>query len=452
VRRQRGFSLRWRLLAMAAGLIALALVLSWIALSLLFERHAERQVEADLVRHAQSLVAGTELAAGGAVQVRRPPADPRFVRPASGLYWRITAPGTEVRSRSLWDGRWPSAAGAGSPGWRFATTPGPFEPRMIRVMRTIRPDAAGPALLVEVGIDHGQITQARAGFARELAVFLLVLWVALTGAALAQVLLGLAPLGRVRRDLDSLMADARARLDPLTHPREIAPLAEAINQLADARAADMLAARERARDLAHALKTPLTALRLQVEGLPATQRDGMEQAMQLLTGAVQAELARSAPTDAAGSVRLAQVIARLVAVVERTPSGARCRFQTDLPADLTIPMTEAAALEAFGALLDNAARHAATTVRISGNRSRAKGVSETSISITDDGPGIPETARAAVLGRGVRLDQASGTQGLGLAIARACIESSGGALSLGTSDAGGLAVKACWQVTSDREE
>ena len=50
-------SLRVRLLLGAAVAIFAALGASWIAMTWLFERHVERRVEADLVRHGKELAA-----------------------------------------------------------------------------------------------------------------------------------------------------------------------------------------------------------------------------------------------------------------------------------------------------------------------------------------------------------------------------------------------------------
>ena len=82
-------SLSLRLLAFAGGTIALALVSAWLVLGALFERHAERQLEAELERHGIALIAALRLDSQGLPRLDRQPADPRFDRPASGLYWRL---------------------------------------------------------------------------------------------------------------------------------------------------------------------------------------------------------------------------------------------------------------------------------------------------------------------------------------------------------------------------
>jgi signal transduction histidine kinase len=77
-------------------------------------------------------------------------------------------------------------------------------------------------------------------------------------------------------------------------------------------------------------------------------------------------------------------------------------------------------------LLVNAARHAAGSV------ARIEVVTEgsvTRVTVSDDGPGVPEELRSAVFQRGARARDSRG-QGLGLSIARALVDDLGGTLAL----------------------
>jgi signal transduction histidine kinase len=60
------------------------------------------------------------------------------------------------------------------------------------------------------------------------------------------------------------------------------------------------------------------------------------------------------------------------------------------------------------------------------------------VSIADDGPGIDEALRGAVLERGKRLDEKSGGAGLGLAIVQEVLDAYGRRLHLTASALGGL--------------
>lgn len=437
-------SLRLRLLLLAAAASALALAAAWIVLTLLFERHAERQTVAELERDGAVLAGALSLSPDGRPRLSRRPSDDRFDIPGGGLYWRAASPAAALQSRSLWDGALPAAATADGH-WAASAGPGPFERRVVLVARRVRPLAAGPPVDIVVAADHAAVTRARDAFAGDLAASLAILWGLLVAAFWAQVRLGLKPLDEVKGALAALEADPAARMDLSRQPLEIRGLGMAVNRLADARSADLRRARGRAQDLAHALKTPLTALDMQVRELPAASREGLETSLALLAQSVRAELARVEAAAFAGPGRCEALplVERLAAMLERTrPGGAR--LDIEVPEGLILPLAEAPALEVFGALMDNAMRHAAGRVLVEGG-----GDGGAWLSVSDDGPGIPPAMRAVALGRGARLDQAAAGQGqgqgLGLSIAADIVEASGGELTLGEAALGGLRARVGWR-------
>ena len=442
IRKPLNRSLSLRLLAFAAGSIALALALAWLVLGALFERHAERQLQAELEQHGLALIAALRLDADGLPRLDRQPSDPRFDRPASGLYWRLASPAGELRSRSLWDGRIEPAAPPQATGWSASNAAGPFEARVMIAARAVRPDPGGPVVQVMVAANREPLAQARAAFEQETAVFLTVLWLTLALAAWVQVRLGLRPLAAVRDELDAMSLAAAARLDASAHPVEIRPLTQAINRVAQQRAEDIVRARQRARDLAHALKTPLTALRLEIATLPPDAARRLSHSLSLVSGAVEGELARTGLQDRAGETDVAQVVERILAVIGRTPDGQRIAFAKALAPGLDIPMAGDAALETLGAVIDNAVRHARSRVAISAGDEAG----ERWILVEDDGPGIPPDLRQIALARGGQLDERSGSHGLGLAIAQDFLLASGGRLQLAEADLGGLAVRMVWLI------
>ena len=70
----------------------------------------------------------------------------------------------------------------------------------------------------------------------------------------------------------------------------------------------------------------------------------------------------------------------------------------------------------------------------------AAGAVQLVFTLDDDGPGIAEDRRAAVLARGQRLDESVPGSGLGLAIVDELAGLYGGRLTLGASPLGGLRV------------
>lgn len=440
-------SLRVRLLLGAAIAIFLALAAAWVAMTLLFERHVERRIEADLVRDGLQLAAALSITADETPELDREPGDARFFEPASGLYWQVSTPQQTLSSRSLWDQHLPRPDEVSSREWHHSVVDGPFDQRVLLVARIIRPERAGSDVLVQLAHEHKSLHEAREEFGEELAVFLALLWLILAVAAWVQVELGLRPLRHVRNEVETLKRNPRERM-AAAHVAEIEPLTQAINELAEARERDLGRARRRAADLAHGLKTPIAALAAQSrrarEAGAIEAADGLDHAIAAATAAIEGELARSR----AAAIRAAPsgdstialpLLESLVGVVEKTEFGAKLVFDVNVPDDLRLPVAGEDLLEIAGALVENAARYARRRVRITGEATGAG-----CLIVEDDGPGIDTEKVAAALVRGGRLDEAGPGHGLGLAIASDLVDATRGQITLGRSELGGLKVSVAW--------
>ena len=441
------YSLRLRLLAGAAVAIFVALGLSWVALTYLFTRHVERQAAVGLRREATQVIAGISLLPNRSFDIAQPPSDSRFSAPASGLYWQATM-GSEVRrSRSLWDQELDRRGLADAARWKTQMIPGPFEHRLLVIERSVLPDPAAPPVLIQVAQDALPLHATQVAFSRELGLYLALLWLVLSVAAWTYIGLGLRPLHKLRAEVLSLKRRPDKRLSS-RHPREIIPLIDAINDLAEARAGDVRRSRQRAADLAHALKTPIAALSAQsrrMAGSAGISNEGLDRAIASVAATVEAELARARAAASRREARAvaaspAQVVRRLIAVLERTDKGARTDFRCELADDFHLRIDESDLTEILGALMENATRFSRRVVRISGGPEAEGG----RIVIEDDGPGLTPDEAERVLGRGIRLDERSGGHGLGIAIAKDMCEAAEGELSLGRADLGGLRAELIW--------
>ena len=231
-------SLRLRLMAGAAIAVALALALAWAVMTWLFTGHIERRVQEDLTTQARPLLAELQLIRE-VPALATEPSDPRFGVPASGLYWQASTAKGRIRSVSLWDAVLPAAPDAPADAWRIRRAAGPFGQRLMLAERKVRLQPDEPAITVQLGYDLARLAPAQREFGRVMGVFLALLWVTLSLAAWIQVALGLRPLAQVRRDLERLRRDASARLSG-PYPREMLPLTQAIDALADARESDLV--------------------------------------------------------------------------------------------------------------------------------------------------------------------------------------------------------------------
>jgi signal transduction histidine kinase len=439
-------SLRLRLLIAATVSVVAALAVAGAGLSVLFEQHVQRRLVVELETHLRQLAAGVEIAPGGAVSVSRAPADPRFHEPLSGLYWQVESEGRpQLRSRSLWDttlalprDRLESGA------VHVHEVAGPGGTRVVLVEREVTLKANGDtrAIRLAVAEDARAVASATRAFAMDLVPYLAVLAAALVAAAWVQVAVGLRPFASIRRGVAAIRTGAAARL-PDAAPREVAPLIDEVNGLLAERAREIERSRNRAADLAHGLKTPLTALaadarRLREKGEAAIAKD-VEAVGEQMRRHIDRELARArirgaVRSGAAPRTPLLPPVQRLVETLRRTPAGERVAIALELDPAHIVAMDREDLTEVIGNLLDNAVRHARARVRVAARA--APGAVE--IDIGDDGPGVPATARSAILERGMRLDGAGLGSGLGLAIVKDVLDAYGGTLALGESELGGL--------------
>jgi signal transduction histidine kinase len=220
--------------------------------------------------------------------------------------------------------------------------------------------------------------------------------------------------------------DIAARVVP-AGPPEVQQVGLELNQLADRIDELLTTARGEAADLAHRLRTPLTALRLDIDGLRDPQEASrLADSLRDLTLEVD-ELIRTARRP----VRSGAVPAADLAAVadERLTFWSALAEEVGRPLSGEIPDTPVivrAGADDLGAvfdvLLDNAFRHTPPDAAV-----RLVVREDGQAWVEDAGPGLAAVAATA-----------PGTTGLGLDIARRTAAAAGGSLKLERSPLGGL--------------
>ena len=293
-------------------------------------------------------------------------------------------------------------------------------------------------------------SQVEQTFARLLIIGVPVLLVLACGTVWLVVGRALRPVEQIRGAVTAITsADLSRRVPEPGTDDEIGRLARTMNDML-ARLDDAAARQRRfVADASHELRSPLTAI-----------RTGLEVGLSHPDRAPWPEIAGRAVRQ---SQRLEQLIAQLLVLARADARQLAARGQqvdlaallTDLAAapcppgitiDLSVPPETVTTgnpedlSRMFRNLLDNAVRYARHRVLITVRITAAAGADSTVVEIADDGPGIPAGERERVFGRFVRLDpsreQASGSAGLGLAIAREIAAAHGATIVL-TEAAGG---------------
>jgi signal transduction histidine kinase len=220
---------------------------------------------------------------------------------------------------------------------------------------------------------------------------------------------------------------------------ELDSLAEALDASATALAQLVQRERELVGDVSHQLRSRLTSLQLRIEEPTAVEdkevageaRAALEQA-ERLADVLDELMAAAREARATGAVPV-DLAVNLPAIADewRTPLRAAGRsLKVRVDGGLYAKVSPGRLREVIGVLLDNALRHGSGTVTLSAREGVAASSGDTVvIEVTDMGLGVPDELAEHVFERGV---SGGGSTGLGLALARALIDSDGGRLELST--------------------
>ena len=447
-------SLVGRLVWLAAVWCLLALLVTGLLLTSLFERSALGRYDRSLSGDADDLYAGLSVGADGAV-FAPVITDARATRPYSGKYWQIgrVAAGRihalpEARSRSLWDAEDLQAppkvlqalSGPGSARYFYdGTGPVGQHVRVAAMRRTLtgRPEP----VIIMTALDRGAIDADLRQFAGVTAGVLVLLGAVLVAAVILQVRVGLRPLFAMGRDVAAIRQGGQQRLTG-DYPSELAPLAVELNALLDHNQEVVERQRTHVGNLAHALKTPVSVMLTETDGRSDTLAEVVRRQAELMRAQVEHHLRRaraSARSPGSGErTPVASVLEELARTLDRIYGRRGVDIDADAPADLAFLGERQDLLEMVGNLLENACKYGRSEVRA---RAAPLGEGAWRLVVEDDGPGLDEAQQAEALRRGRRLDESAPGSGLGLSIVDELARAYGGALKLGRSELGGLSVE-----------
>lgn len=245
------------------------------------------------------------------------------------------------------------------------------------------------------------------------------------------------PIGRLATYAQAL-GDRRTPPPEPSGPREVRDLGEVLQRLVGRIELLLDREREAVSDLSHRLRTPITALRLRIEALPAGDdrarlSDDLDR-LQVMVDHVVDEARRSEREGlVAGTPAVAVLADRAAFWAPLAEDQGRAFTVTAPPGAEVVVHASRPDLEALvDVLLDNVFTHTPEGTAVSVTVAPREAGGGLVLTVDDAGPGFP--AGVDVVRRG---QSGADSTGLGLAIADRTATESGGGLVVGTSPAGG---------------
>jgi signal transduction histidine kinase len=296
----------------------------------------------------------------------------------------------------------------------------------------------GEAIL-RVYVTDEELTGAVAGARLTLLALGLALLAVSVGLGLLLARTFLRPISELGATAEQLAGgDLSARV-PASDIREIDNAGTALNRLAS-RVVELLGLeREEVADLAHRLRTPVAALRLDADSLPDSDSTTRLRAdvdrLDRMVDEVIREARRPLREDIPSSADLCSVARERTAFWVVLAEDQDRTLSLDIPPGPLPVAAEARDLgDALDALIGNVFSHTDEGVafRVAVGAGAGPGAW---LEVSDSGPGF---SSSAVVQRGLSV---SGSTGLGLDIARRLAERAGGSIEIGSNDSGGARVR-----------
>lgn len=439
-------SLSARLLISVSILLLIFFGATGIVLDTAFQKAGEQAREDVLDGHLMAILAAAEASEAGDLVMPPDLQESRFSAIGSGLYaeirdsegtsiWRsrsalglsipfglVSQDGSRLfREESLEDGT-PMLTLSIAVQWEFPD--GELKPYIFKVAESLDSYNAQVA----------SFRQQLFGWFGAVTVIMLIAIAILLGSLLR-------PLRQIETQIGEIEAGSRKSLAG-EFPTELQGVARNMNLLIDSERARSERYKQTLDNLAHSLKTPLAAMRaLITQTRRMKQADRFNEQIDRMDEIVRYQLRKPAASGAAGSLMSVVPVEK---EIERLVEGLRKVYHDKEP-DIRSDIVEGAQfrgdkgdfLEVAGNLLDNACKWCKGRVRITVRPNDAGLI----LSVSDDGPGIPEEAADALLQRGTRLDESTPGHGIGLAVVKDIARSYGGDLTIRESQLGGAEIR-----------
>ena len=288
-----------------------------------------------------------------------------------------------------------------------------------------------------VGVSIADIEKEMQDMRQKFAVLLFLSAVLVLIAQLALSFWVVAPIKEFENEVKAIEAGDRDSIHE-HYPEELLPVKNALNGLLSYEKGQKQRYKDTLDDLAHSIKTPLTAMQNQLDQL--RREANLEPSHKIAVTVFETQIERireiighqlrRAMVTNQGAMILSQPVRPVLFRLRETLQ----KVYRDKPFEIRINVDEYAKcrmdaedmMELFGNLLNNACRFCNNIVEISAHHDDNMLV----IDIDDDGMGFPLNNPAKLLQRGIREDSKSDGQGIGMAVSTEIVSAIGGKIEL----------------------
>ncbi|MEZ4846296.1 MAG: ATP-binding protein [Bdellovibrionota bacterium] len=223
------------------------------------------------------------------------------------------------------------------------------------------------------------------------------------------------------------------------YPSELSPLTTNINSLLRHERGRQMRYQQSLDNLAHALKTPLTAMMnlSQQKEIDASLSKELSEQIVRAKDIVDYQLKKAGTVGKspfAKPIAIRGIVEKISRSIQKVYAHKNLDIQMQMDDEVTVTMDEGDLFEVIGNIMENAAKYGTSKihVRMSGNE----------LTVEDDGPGFNEEKIQSIVQRGVRQDQRTEGSGIGLSVAYEIISVFGGSMELAKSHSlGGALVR-----------
>ena len=434
----QGYSIEAQLQSRLTKLLFLLAILLLVPLHLTVRSFVDGIIEQRLGHDAETIITALNLDPNNQWQLQQDRVSSIYQRVESGHYFKLQSDNFQALSRSLWD-RELNLSSVPPGTVDIAVVINDDQRWMILTQGFKKSDVTFTIAVAEdvTELYHNQWLLELLLFLIMFVVFGFVVWL-----QRRMVKSGFTSLGPVQQAIEA--GDISASIQfPDQLPKEIAPLAVALNRLLARSASQIERSRTGLGNLAHELKRPIQKLRWLASELDSSENSAKalalsEEFQQLMDRELRRARISGTPTPGKLFTPYAD-LTPMVDLFKRIYPAKALRLQ-QLP-QTELPYDRDDMLELIGNLLDNALRYATAEAELSITYSSAN--RSWILEIEDDGSGVSQENMSRLTERGVRLDEDSQMtgSGLGIALSKAVVESYSGSISFSDASIGGLRVK-----------